>query len=832
MKYLLILGAAAAPLAATCAMADPATQTAPQTAPPAAQTAPQSVSGDALTEIVVTAQRRTQNLQDVPIAVEVVSSEAIYKMAAESFADIGNFVPGLVVDSDSPTQPHYQLRGIGASDFGVGTDPAVGVYIDGVYAARSGASLLEFNDLDRVEVLRGPQGTLFGRSSAAGAISVIMKKPSNIDEGSIDVRIGNEGKERVEAMLNTPINSDMALRFNLVVNRADGYQHDAVTGMNLDPEKNWAARVSYRWDIGQDTTLNFAWTHDSLDQLARPAIGLVPVPPAGTTPPPLPPNPYFTGAGFLDAITAPIYNSLLVSPSESRTLNDYVVHVDHNFGDMTLQSITNYRAFKTYNREDETGTDSYATYFDTANIENNTSWSQEFRLSGKSRIADWVAGVSYTYEHAQQTAQTNTYTDTVDTVLNNAGVVPGGLYGPTSAAAAEFGIPISLLGQPWQESMIDDGKFKSLGVFGDVIWHLTDTLNLTTGARYSNDRKEFTWDAPQRVSPALDTNLAALNGLGFFDAIGIPASTYYFNLIFPEGALQGVPFTASGSWTDISPRVVLDYHFNHDTMVYISATKGFTPGGFDSVDINGQYANETVWNYETGIKATLPDAHLQINGALYHYAYTNKQSLVLSSTGTSVVPEYQVSTSDQAATGVDLAVRWQPVSPLTLGLTVAYIDATYTKYDSAALFGYWSGQGQDATQAAASANLAGQPTGEPLWSFAATADYTVPLNDYGSLDLWAGQSHRGATRCNSESQATFACLPDAPFNIGKAENQTDMRLSWRDAKNHWGVSLYVTNLFDERWVTGIDSITASTLGTPYALVNAPRRYGVDLHAGF
>jgi iron complex outermembrane recepter protein len=818
MKYLLNFSAAVAYLSASYAIAD---------------TAAPGVSDDSLTEIVVTAQRRTQNLQEVPIAVGVVSADAIYKLAADSFADIGNFVPGLVVSSDSPTQPHYQLRGIGASDFGVGTDPAVGVYIDGVYAARSGASLLAFNDIDRVEILRGPQGTLFGRSSAAGAISVIMKKPSDIDEGSIDVRIGNEGKERVEAMLNTPINPDMALRFNLVVNRANGYQHDAVTGMDLDPEKNWDGRVAYRWNISPDTTLNVSWMHDSLDQLAHPAIGLVPVPPAGTTPPILPPNPFFTGAGFLNAVNAPIYNDLLTNPSESRTLNDYVINLEHNFDGMTLQSITDYRQFKTYNREDETGTDSYATYFDTANIEKNTSWSQELRLSKQTAIADWVVGASYSYENAAQTSQANTYTNSVDTVLENVGAVgPGGLYGSTSAALAGTGI--NLLGQPWQESMIDDGKFKSLGIFADVIWHLTDTLNLTTGARYSYDHKEYTWTAPPTYAPGLDANLAEMAALGLFAPTGPfpPQSTYEFNFIFPEGALQGVPFTASGSWTDVSPRMVLDYHFNANTMVYISATKGFTPGGFDSVDINGQYANETVWSYETGIKTTIPEARLMVNAALYHYAYTNKQSLVLAGTGTSVVPEYQVSSSDQAANGMDLEVRWQPVAPLTLGVTVAYIDATYTKYESPSLLGYWQGVANPPASPAALANLAGQPTGEPLWSFAATADYTVSLHDYGAVDLWVGQSYRGPTRCNGEAQSTFACLPDAPFHIGDAQNQTDTRLSWRNAKNNFGVSLYATNLFDERWVTGVDNITASTLGTPYAFVNDPRRYGIDLRASF
>jgi iron complex outermembrane receptor protein len=387
---LVFISTAAAYLAGTCAIAESATPTA---------------TDDGIAEVAVTAQRRTQNLEDVPIAVEAVSADFIEKITADSFADIGNFVPGLVISADSPTQPHYQLRGIGAFDFGVGTDPAVGIYIDGVYAARSGASLLAFNDIDRIEVLRGPQGTLFGRSSAAGAISVITKKPSNIEAGSIDVRFGNEGKERVEAMLNTPIAGNMAFRINLVINRANGFHTDAATGKELDTQKNWAGRAAYRWDLSSGTKLVVAWNHDSVNQLARPAIGLVPVPPAGATPPVLPPNPHFTGAGLLNAISAPIFNDLLPNPSESRTLNDFVVTLEHHFEGIVLHSTTDYRLFKTLNREDETGTDSYTTYFDTANIEHNSSWYQELRLSGDDSIADWVTGVSYSYEHARQTSQ-------------------------------------------------------------------------------------------------------------------------------------------------------------------------------------------------------------------------------------------------------------------------------------------------------------------------------------------------------------------------------------------------------------------------------------------
>ena len=130
-------------------------------------------------EITVTAQLRAQSLQDVPIAMQVVDRALIEDVAAEDMSDLNGFVPGLVVSGDSPTQPRYQIRGIQTGDFGVGTDPAVGVYVDGIYAARSGASMLAFNDIERIEVLKGPQGTLFGRNSAAGAISIVTTQPSH-----------------------------------------------------------------------------------------------------------------------------------------------------------------------------------------------------------------------------------------------------------------------------------------------------------------------------------------------------------------------------------------------------------------------------------------------------------------------------------------------------------------------------------------------------------------------------------------------------------------------------------------------------------------------------
>src|SRR5262245_57649845 len=214
---------------------------------------------EVLEEIMVSAQLRTQSLQDVPVAIQVVDSKLIQDVAAENMGDLNGFVPGLVVSGDSPTQPRYQIRGIQTADFGVGTDPAVGVYVDGIYAARSGASMTAFNDIDHIEVLKGPQGTLFGRNSAAGAISIHTRQPSDEFESLLRLRAGEFGQQDFEGMLNTPLGDKVALRINGVYNQSDGWMQDAATGQDLAPEENWAGRVALKWELSESTSATLSW---------------------------------------------------------------------------------------------------------------------------------------------------------------------------------------------------------------------------------------------------------------------------------------------------------------------------------------------------------------------------------------------------------------------------------------------------------------------------------------------------------------------------------------------------------------------------------------------
>ncbi|HET7204771.1 MAG TPA: TonB-dependent receptor [Steroidobacteraceae bacterium] len=776
-------------------------------------------SPSVLEEIVVTAQRRAQVLQEVPITVQVVNQDLIDDVAAEDMSDLNGFVPGLVVSGDSPTQPRYQIRGIQTGDFGVGTDPAVGVYVDGVYAARSGASLLAFNDIERIEVLKGPQGTLFGRNSAAGAVSIVTRQPVDEFDALLKLRAGEYDKHRAEGMVNVPVVDGLSLRVNGVWNESDGWIEDAATGKDLYPEDNWAVRAALKWTISQRTSATLTWDHDEVDQLARPAIGLVPLS-DGEARGPYPAEP----DTFLDPVDAPVYNDV-VGNEESRDLDGLTLFIDHDFGWSDFRSTTSYREFQTVNREDEDGTNHLELYFDTANLEDNESFYQEFKWSGQTGSFDWVAGASYYEEDARQASDTHAYTDSIDTVLVNLGVLPpeaspdGTLFNITSIMLEPIGV--SLLGLPWRETMYNEGTFEAAALFGDVIWHATDRLNVTFGLRYTHDEKEFSWFNGPRVAAELDDTLAMLGGLGLLN----PAD-YQFDIVFdqtlrdeagnPVGTLEGRKVELDDSWDDLSPRIVLDYEVAPHVMVFGSLAKGYKAGGYNSVEVGSRFENEDVWNLEGGVKSLFTDLDLLLNASTFYYVYYDKQAISLvSGVSGSGVPQYVVDTSDEEAWGIEVDARWQPLEALTLSANLAFIDATYKD-----------------KKTRSGVDLSGEPTGEPYFSAAFGASYAWSLGNHGLLDFSAMHAYRGESRCNAESRNQGDCQVSRNFEVGEATNRTDVRLAWSSYDDAWGVAAFVTNVFDDQYVTGVNNLTRDTFGTPFASISEPRQWGVELRRSF
>ena len=181
------------------------------------------------------------------IALQVVTSQQIEKLTATDLASMDGYVPGLAVGGEQPTQPNFTLRGISVSDFGIGTDSPIGIYEDGVYTGKTGGALLLFNDVQHIEVLKGPQGTLFGRNSAAGAISVVTNQPTAGWSADAKVRFGNYGEQYYEAMVNAPLGPDMAARVTFVDNRSDGWLHDSATGQRYHSNGDWGTRAQLLW---------------------------------------------------------------------------------------------------------------------------------------------------------------------------------------------------------------------------------------------------------------------------------------------------------------------------------------------------------------------------------------------------------------------------------------------------------------------------------------------------------------------------------------------------------------------------------------------------------
>ena len=766
-----------------------------------------------LDTITVTAQSREQDVQDVPIAMQVVNEQLIDDLAAEGLADIDSYVPGLDIDGRQPTQPRIELRGISTSDFGIGTDPAVGVYVDGVYAGRGGGVLLPFTDVERIEVLKGPQGTLFGRNTAAGALSIVTHRPDLEFDANATARFGEDGKQYFHGMLNVPVGEDSALRFVGLSNRADGWIQDGNTGQDLAPEDSWAARAAFATRLGDNTRLWISWDHEELDQLGQATIGVVALPPApGRIPLPLDETSYLDP--FHTRATVDVEGN-----EEARRFDGATLIIDHAFTWGELTSTTAWHDYDSINRVEEDGTDRRYLYVDSTNTESNTNFYQEFRFTGGGDRVNWVAGASWFTEKADQTSEINTFTDAVDTILANMGIVPtpdGTLYGFTSQVLEMNGIPVSLLGHRWNERFINSMDTTAWAVFGDVTWAATDRLNLTFGLRYTYDEKDFSWLNNPRSAPTLDAALQQLDAMGFFGMIGIPLDQYLFDIAFIDGPAvlnKGVLNRASKSWDDISPRFVADYHFTDDLMGYASLAKGYKAGGFNSLQIGSEFANEDVWNFEVGIKHSVPEHRLRYNLSAYTYTYDDRQAIRLDTT--TAIPHYVVDTSDIEAWGLDFDTRWQATDALTLDFVAAYIDSSYDQYVTP--------EGDD---------LSGQPTGTPKWSVAGGFSYQWMLGDAGDLRLSMRHAYRGKTRCSDESQAQGTCGVSPVLRLGEAQERTDVRLGWQSASGHLGLAVYGNNVFDNQYVSSLGTYAKTVLGTVGARLSEPRTWGMEVSVDF
>ncbi|NIB38380.1 TonB-dependent receptor [Pseudomaricurvus alkylphenolicus] len=533
-----------------------------------------------LEEIVVTAQKRAESVQDIPIAVSAFGGDFVQESGITNVGDLTAHAPGLNGNAYSNTESVFTVRGVGTAAFGIGVDSSVGVFIDDIALGRPAIAASSFFDVERVEVVKGPQGTLFGRNTSAGAISVVTNKP-DLAENSASVLLGagTWGQKKVEGFVNWAVSDKLALRLAVRDEEKDGSLKSDVTGNELNNVDDTNVRLSalYAWSDTVESTL-------AVERgLSRGNYGVG-----------------YLNQADADAFGAPLaFSERSASEYDGNNGYDYVRASSRTTWDiseqLTLVSNTGF-----YTNDYSLGVDADLAAIPLLNLEepqHMDQFSQEFRLNGASGDFDWFVGASYFREN-MDAATTYTYDE------NTLGAID------LFALGFDFCTLLTCSGAA-QNATKANTLNTSVAVYGDLAWNITENLKLTLGGRYSKDEKEF--DYISLLSPDAVSTLAGDN-------------------IF-KGATDGL-LNAKDEWSSFDPRVALDYQLSGDILVYASFSTGYKSGGFNQApntpigtgtqQIAG-FDEEENKALELGIKSTLLDGRARLNASVFKYDYTDLQ---------------------------------------------------------------------------------------------------------------------------------------------------------------------------------------------------------------
>ena len=606
-----------------------------------AQDVPGPVSS-ALEEIVVTARKREERLQETPISITAMSGEALADRRIETTQELARVVPNLIVSqgqsvSGNSSAGAYFIRGIGQIDFLLNTDPGVGLYVDGVYVARSVGSILDLIDVERVEVLRGPQGTLFGRNTIGGAISVVSKPPS--DNASAEVRgtMGSFDLRDARLTFNGPITEGLDGKVAVLWRERDGWVDRISDGSRMGDEESLGARAALRWEPTDSLFFDLALDYVDQDGTAPPAnvvqivetanfpgfhngaaVGPPCVPPPGSLTDPRCFNPQWEASDLLEE------QGTFDSRQELQVFGASLTAEWEIGSDLTLRSITGYRDTDALGNRD--GDHTPILIQTTSDTWTHEQLSQELQLIGvglDDRL-DWILGAYYLEEEGENLSQ--------------------------------VAFPVVTL---QSGGSVDNDNF---AVFGQATYDLTERLSLTAGVRYTDETKTFLPD--QFVTS---------------DPLGL----------FPPGSVPGfrlVPFVESEqSITETTPMLNLAYRWTDRFMVYGTWSEGFKSGGFTQrifppLPAPPPFDPEFAESYELGFKFDSENARLRLNGAAYFTDYTDLQVQVLVG-----VQPLTANAGGAEVKGFELELQAVPVEDLEITAGIGYTDAEYTSLDPTVL---------------------------------------------------------------------------------------------------------------------------------------------------
>lgn len=786
----------------------------------------------ALEEVIVTAQKREEDFMSVPGAVSAFTAQDMVNTGAATIQDIDAFIPGVEIGDavSGSTQLGITVRGVNSPNISSGQDPSVATFYDGSYMPRAVTSI-PFTDIARTEVLKGPQGTLFGRNATAGVVNIVPNKPHQEFEGFAKARLGTNDLVRVEGMVNVPVTDTVAFRGNLFSNQRNGNTETATNGGDFRDEGYWAARGVLLWAPSDDTEIQLAADYEDRDEMPRPGIGVSKYAYQGSDDP-------FRSNDRHDVVgDGQEYNSARTNEEETRDMYGVSLQINQVINDeWDVFGIVSYRDWETTNLQEEDGTPDPRRYLDTNNIEDSNIFYSEIRFSYVDDKINLITGANYSQEDVFQRTDIGLTTDSYmqllsgellpeaqalglippdielgldDHIWDYFGEAPDATYLFFSGFASDLtGVPTAVLppsfaGQYFTETMDNTGDFVNWGVFADVTYQLTDTIRVAAGLRYSYDEKEYTWQTHDNSFEDWPFLPFRVNYLP--SQTGAPQEEWYDK------------YTAEDDWSKTTGRFVVDWQFTDYAMTYFSVATGYKSGGFDGQSFTslttGAFDPEEMTSYEIGLKGDFFEDSLRTEIAVFHHELDGRQR----STDIKEGPDDPtaapgVVSSDDEADGVELVVTWSITDTLRVaGLT------TYRETDSISDLYY---------------NSAGDLSGGDNSTSETNTEYTLKLDwtpeiAYGYMLLHINYQFREDPGPNKDT---------AIFTTGswyfQDKKLLNARLAWSNEEDNIEVALWGSNLLDEEYAGNPGGLAAADLGAYHTTPEDTLTWGLDLRYSF
>lgn len=750
------------------------------------------------TEIIVTAQKREENLQEVPLAISVIGGDAIANSGSVTLENAQYLVPSLNFRKSGTTlNQALFLRGVGTINFSIAAEPSVAAVLDGVVLSRAGEGFTDLADVERIEVLRGPQGTLFGKNASAGVVSIVTKRPSNNFEGTVEASYFTKEEYRGRATINLPLGENIRSRFTGYYSEYDGNIRNITLNRKVNGYKHYGFRGAIEADLGDTVTLLLRgdW-RKAKDDCCAEIIGTTPTNAAATA---------LAATGIAGDRTRRVAQNLMTATNEESW--GVSLQADIELGDHVLTSITSYRGWD--NQEIRDGDWLDQPYVGLNQLhddgpQTSNTLSQELRIASPTgNFLEYVLGAYYSKADSDRTFARSVITCSASTLP---AVAPG--LTPCSTAPG-----VSTITTPY--GIADFGSvFKNFAVFGQATFNISDDLRFIGGLRWTQDKlniyhiRRTTLSGPG-VGASFDSGVYNNGAL-------VPAP----GTGFLAGAPNGIPFTANTKNDNFSGKAAVQVDLTDDNMAYLSYTRGYKGPAYNVFyNMATVHTNviepETVNAFEAGVKNSFLDGALIVNLAAYYAKYKNYQAnspdFVNGVRTTRLINAGSVSTQ-----GFELELVATPADNFSVNAGLAYNKAKVEQFRL--------------PPGANAADLI--PSGTPLanapeWKFATGFDWTIETGGFANVEL-NGQ-------LAMQSDQIYELSPSAAVRRGSTVDGyaiVDLSAALVDQNDGWRVALQVKNLFDKSFAS---SIVSGGPGGAFRYIiprEADRYFGITARVNF